>query len=242
MKLKKILLLDCTMDGQALGSWPMRRSLTNQSHFALETRRVPDGDTPLVFNDYSALAITGSKASCVNLESWNKDLFRALDHFTQNKKPILGICYGMQLLVRFLEGDQITRSSPTPEYGWADLEITQKGSILDSACNGASTRVFCSHQEEVDSRLKYFQNFASTDRCRVQFIQGKDAPFFGTQFHPERTLEEGIIVQKVIQEKFKEETNALKREGILKSAAPEAKAYEKFQKQFFEAFFKVLEK
>lgn len=124
----------------------------------------------------------------------------------EEKKPILGICLGMQLfasrghefgeekglgwidaeVIKFNIGSQYK----LPHVGWNDIEFTK------------SSRIF----EGVENKLFYFvhsYHFVVEDESDVLAICEYDKPFvsavnknniYGTQFHPEKSQKEGLLV------------------------------------------------
>jgi GMP synthase (glutamine-hydrolysing) len=103
--------------------------------------------------------------------------------------PTLGVCYGHQIIARALGGDPCVRKSPTPEFGWVEIEQTAENPIL----KGLPKRFhsFQAHFEEVCRLPKGFIATARSSRCETQAYRVEGKPVFGVQFHPERNAEEG---------------------------------------------------
>jgi GMP synthase (glutamine-hydrolysing) len=95
--------------------------------------------------------------------------------------PILGICYGMQLIAH-LEGGTV--QSGKREYGRAHLEVADPGGLLDGLEGEAST-VWCSHGDHVDEPPPGYRTLASTATLPVACFAAEDRQIFGVQFHPE---------------------------------------------------------
>ncbi len=96
--------------------------------------------------------------------------------------PILGICYGMQLIAH-LEGGEVVHGRR--EYGRADLEILDPDSLFDGFDPSESTRVWCSHGDHVDSPPEGYRTLASTMTLPVAAFRAEDREIYGVQFHPE---------------------------------------------------------
>jgi GMP synthase (glutamine-hydrolysing) len=96
--------------------------------------------------------------------------------------PILGICYGMQLIARE-EGGQV--QAGTREYGRADLRIGTSDDLFDGFDPQESTRVWCSHGDHVDEPPPGFRALASTATLPVAAFKAEDRDIYGVQFHPE---------------------------------------------------------
>jgi len=96
--------------------------------------------------------------------------------------PILGICYGMQLIAR-MEGGQV---EPGPrEYGRADLSVLDAGSLFAGFQPGEATRVWCSHGDHVDQPPPGYRALASTATLPVAAFRADAREIYGVQFHPE---------------------------------------------------------
>lgn len=98
--------------------------------------------------------------------------------------PVLGICYGMQLMAHQL-GGRVT-SSPLREYGKAMLEIRQPGSLLFKGLK-ARQQIWMSHGDHITRIPKGFRVSGSTPSCATAAMENPDAGFYGVQFHPEVT-------------------------------------------------------
>lgn len=95
--------------------------------------------------------------------------------------PILGICYGMQLICdRF--GGSVERSSKK-EYGYASLEIKDGHDLLDGIENG--NQVWMSHGDSISEMPSEFRLLASTANTPFTVIAHRELPYFALQFHPE---------------------------------------------------------
>lgn len=97
------------------------------------------------------------------------------------KVPILGICYGMQLMTH-LFGGKVARAQKR-EYGKAELFIDDDSSILRGL--GASTVVWMSHGDKIDALPEGFTAIGHTPNSQVAAMGDMKRKFFGLQFHPE---------------------------------------------------------
>ncbi len=95
--------------------------------------------------------------------------------------PILGICYGMQLIVHHLGGT--IEKTPLREYGHAEISIV-KNSGLFSGLN-PQQHVWMSHGDHVMTVPKNFTVLAKSASCSIAAIENLDAQLYGVQFHPE---------------------------------------------------------
>ena len=95
--------------------------------------------------------------------------------------PVLGICYGMQVMVHQLGGT--VSNSAKREYGHAILHQNASQEKLFNGL-GASMSVWMSHGDRIDSLPPGFESKAFTDNSPIAVI-GNNANLFGIQFHPE---------------------------------------------------------
>lgn len=102
-------------------------------------------------------------------------------HVFDLRIPILGNCYGIQLIAHLLGGKVI---SGRKEYGPARLSITNPKSPLAKNLPKTLT-VWMSHGDEVINTPKGFTVVGSTEHVPYAFIQNLEKQIFGVQFHPE---------------------------------------------------------
>jgi GMP synthase (glutamine-hydrolysing) len=95
--------------------------------------------------------------------------------------PVLGICAGMQVLVRAAGG--IVSTSARETRGFASVEVLDDSDLFGGT-EGA-IEVFKSHGDEVSMLPSGFRVLATSQSCRVEALAAHDRPWWGTQFHPE---------------------------------------------------------
>jgi GMP synthase (glutamine-hydrolysing) len=95
--------------------------------------------------------------------------------------PVLGICYGMQLMAFALQGK--VKKTTLREYGHAELTIDKKEDIFYQLPR--SIKVWMSHGDHVSMLPKGFDRIAHTKNAPVAALGNKKKKFFGIQFHPE---------------------------------------------------------
>ena len=96
--------------------------------------------------------------------------------------PILGLCYGIQLLAHYLGGK--VEPGEKREYGKGTLRITDRSCPLFVTLP-AQLQVWNSHGDKLTKMPKGFRSVAVTDNSDYAAIENRSKKFFGLQFHPE---------------------------------------------------------
>ena len=95
--------------------------------------------------------------------------------------PILGICYGMQLMTHMLGGR--VAAAPHREYGAAELKLLAESDLLSGL--GKRLRVWMSHGDRIDAPPKGFSPIAGTENSPVAAMADAGRGYYALQFHPE---------------------------------------------------------
>jgi GMP synthase (glutamine-hydrolysing) len=106
---------------------------------------------------------------------------RVLPEILELNIPVLGICYGLQLIA------YLSRMKVEPaggrEYGLANLEIIKKSKLLANVQNLSD--VWMSHGDKINSFPEDYVVTGKTRNCDVAVIESDKRKIFGVQFHPE---------------------------------------------------------
>jgi GMP synthase (glutamine-hydrolysing) len=95
--------------------------------------------------------------------------------------PILGICYGLQIMAHVLGGK--VKPSKKREYGFAYLDVKDRKGLLSGIKDGG--QVWMSHGDKVHDVPSGFFVSGVTSNCSTAVIESKKKKLFGVQFHPE---------------------------------------------------------
>ncbi len=95
--------------------------------------------------------------------------------------PVLGICYGQQLMAHLLGGN--VQKGEHGEYGFAQLEIAEHDGVLSGIAG--PQQVWMSHRDTVIEPPPGFSVLGSTETCSIAAIAAPAKKLFAVQFHPE---------------------------------------------------------
>ncbi|MBQ7530059.1 glutamine-hydrolyzing GMP synthase, partial [bacterium] len=97
--------------------------------------------------------------------------------------PILGVCYGMQLISHLMGGK--LASGGKREYGRANLEVKEASPLFSGFELGEKTAVWMSHGDHVEVPPQGFKVIASSESLPVAAIANDEKKIYALQFHPE---------------------------------------------------------
>lgn len=135
---------------------------------------------------FSHIILSGSEASAMEEQPWDKTLTDTIRFAMDHGKPFLGICYGHQFLARVLCGRSSVRKAAAPELGWTRVRVHNPENTLFAGAREWVTMV--SHYDEVfgETAEKELTILASSPACRIHAFQYRELPIWGIQFHPEQ--------------------------------------------------------
>jgi GMP synthase (glutamine-hydrolysing) len=99
--------------------------------------------------------------------------------------PILGICFGHQILSKFNGGK--VKQSKHREFGLANIYKKNNSNLIKNFFNKKTKKVWMSHADQVSKLPKTFRVIASSENSKFAIVESKIQNFFGVQFHPEVT-------------------------------------------------------
>jgi len=165
-------------------------------------------------HDFCGIILSGGPSSVLDdhaprIPQWVFDL----------KKPILGICYGMQALAHQLGGQ--VASSETREFGRAKVHAELENALIPNA----SIEVWMSHGDHVEALPVGFTCLAKTDAIPIAAMGSEDKAIYGIQFHPEVThTPRGIEIIKRFVLDIAKASDTWTSENILESRIQDIQA------------------
>ena len=184
-----ILLLDCDYD-------------TGKDNTALEIKKILRKDVkifrvcenvfPSTYNKYKGVIINGSKASSLDNLPWILKLLKTIEKIVDSDIPLLGVCFGHQLIARALNG-KLGRMEK-PEFGYRKVFLTEHGK-KEIIMRGIPQEfiVFHSHRDRIEKLPENSVLLAEND-YGIQAFKTKNKPIYGIQFHPEINKEHAIRI------------------------------------------------
>lgn len=139
---------------------------------------LPYNKFPADDKDVIGVILSGSPLSVYADNAFHPDLTAILGHY-----PVLGICYGAQLMAHMTEGGRVEPVG-TREYGRANLEWMEDGNPLFRGFIQGS-QVWMSHGDTIVSLPPTFRKIASTQTVQYAAYQVEGQKTWGVQFHPE---------------------------------------------------------
>lgn len=138
-----------------------------------------DGEVePEELKDYKGIILSGGPQSVHEIGSLKCDA-----GIFSLGIPILGICYGHQIIAHMLNGK--VEQGVVREYGKAEVKILKKEGILEGLDDKETA--WMSHFDQVTKVPRGFEITAETPDCFIAGMQSLDAPISSVQFHPEVT-------------------------------------------------------
>jgi len=97
--------------------------------------------------------------------------------------PVLGICYGMQLIAH-IEGGEVIRTNRR-EYGRAEMKVLEPEALFAGFTKGESMTTWMSHGDHIEQPPKGYIVTAESTYNPISGFRHEKRPIYGVQFHPE---------------------------------------------------------
>ena len=137
---------------------------------------------------FSSFILSGRTKNNQNMNVVNSKIIK---HVVLEKKSLLGICYGAEILALTLGGT--IRKTKFPQKGSNVIDVIKNNPI----CTG-QIHVFESHSYEISRLNDQLCGIAKSEYCKYEIIQHKELDIFGTQFHPEMSIDGQKLVESFV--------------------------------------------
>ena len=229
MRSKQILLVDAVSwtsdypEGHALRSVPkwFSNALKGVEGVDLHACHIEDDLDKAIDRDIHGVIISGSPSSAMENEAANQNLLIFLRSCLMHRIPVLGVCYGHQMIARFLRG-QVQTHPEGLQLMNTEIELTPTG----RACllfKGMRTKfkAISGHADYVPELPPSCHRMAGSELTQIQAFKFQNL-LYGVQFHPEFTEEiiKYLWAPRVAQWKEKVSFDLAHRIDTMKDPSP----------------------
>jgi len=163
----------------------------NLTNFLSEKKIIFELQTPQFLEldflkNYDSIILSGRRKNEKKINEINSKI---INHSIKNNLKLLGICYGAEILALTLGGT--IRKIKSLQKGNETITITENNLISENELN-----VFESHSFEIAKLPNTLISLAKSNNCECEIIQYENKPIFGTQFHPEMSLDGQKLIEK----------------------------------------------
>ncbi len=223
----KTLLLDCYLEGPG-GTPNFLRALADHE---VQSIRLEAEPLPSILASYEAVVITGSAASVTDPPHWLEGLERVVRECATDRRPLLGVCFGHQVIATALYGRDAVTTRHRIEVGWQPVTMRAPDPLFVGLEDGFE--VFVSHYDEVRCDLPGPIWTAQTQACATHGLRIPGLPIWGVQFHAEMPVDEAIgLIRERSVTKPEHYPNP---EATIARAKPTPEIFDRLVQNFFAA-------
>jgi GMP synthase (glutamine-hydrolysing) len=153
------------------------------AHVDAFTLNLPSHPSVPSLDRFTHVLLTGSEASVLHPEPWFEAETRLIRDAMDRGLPILGSCFGHQMLVFALSGAQYLHPSDPPEIGWTAIRMVECDPLFTDLPNPWETFVY--HFDEVVDPPAPWIKLGQTQHCTTHVLRYGARPIWGIQAHPE---------------------------------------------------------
>lgn len=135
---------------------------------------------------YDSFILSGRQK---NNQLMNRINSKIITYSVKEKKSLLGICYGAEILNLSLGGT--IKKSNTIQKGNQIITILKKNPLCDGKIS-----VFESHNYEISRLADSIDCIANSNSCKNEIVNFTNSNIYGTQFHPEMTNDGKKLIEK----------------------------------------------
>ncbi|MGI0004647.1 MAG: type 1 glutamine amidotransferase, partial [Candidatus Nitrosotenuis sp.] len=143
---------------------------------------------PSEITKFEAFILSGRRQNNKEMNAINSKI---INHTISEKKSLLGICYGAEILALTVGGT--IRKMNAIQKGNSTIKVINKNPL----CEGMIS-VYQSHNFEISQLGKLLIQLASSESCNNEMVQYENLKIFGTQFHPEMTKDGLSLIDRFI--------------------------------------------
>ncbi len=140
----------------------------------------------LDLDNYSSIILSGRRKNDSEMNIINSKLVK---YSLEEDKPLLGICYGAEILALTLGGT--IKKMTSSRHGLYEIDVTKNNPLCSGKIKG-----FESHSYMVSKLDSSFTQIAISDDCEFEIFQYNGKNIFGTQFHPEMSDDGKSLLEK----------------------------------------------
>ena len=137
---------------------------------------------------FNSFILSGRRKNNQKMNAINSQIIK---HTVSEKKSLLGICYGAEILALTLGGT--IKKSPKSVKGEEIIVIEKENKLCQGKINA-----YESHNYEISQLGNYLQGLASSQSCKYEIVKHNNLNIFGTQFHPEMSDDGQSIIQNFL--------------------------------------------
>lgn len=182
----KVLFVDCA--GSPL--YNTKSHILPFFHKPYEIVRAEFEPLPYLIDHYSHIILSGSLAPSYE-SKWQSRLYKFVSRILQKNIPILGICYGHQIIIRELFGESRLVKKTAEDIGWEKVTVSEDDILLGK--KGTLWVPFSYHGYEISSvPSDQVRIIASSANCEVMAYKFINKPVWGFQPHFEINCEQAV--------------------------------------------------
>ena len=138
-----------------------------------------------MLQQYDSYILSGRQKNDKKMNALNSSIIK---YAISEKKPLLGICYGAEILVLTLGGT--IRKMGSLKKGIQQVQVVKENPLCTK-----TSKVFESHHFEISKLPDSLVTIATSDDSKPEIIQYENSTIYGTQFHPEMTEDGRAIIE-----------------------------------------------
>ena len=137
-------------------------------------------------SNYDSFILSGRRKNEKKINEINSKI---VNYSIKHNSKLLGICYGAEILALTLGGT--IKKSSSLQKGEETVKIFKNNLIQND-----SLLVFESHNFEISKLPNELTSIGESTNCKYEIIRHVSKPIFGTQFHPEMSLDGNNLIEK----------------------------------------------